>query len=208
MKQYKNADGTRAKNVYVNSAITLIGQIVQILLGFIVRRLFIRYLGNSYLGYDSVFSNILQMLNIADLGISVAVTSFMYVPLAKKEQEAINALMYLYKRVYQMIGVFVLALGVIVSVFLPVLIPDAACSAAALRFYFYISLAGTVSTYYLSYKRTLLVADQKSYIAMLVDTIVFIVISLLQIILLICAPDYALYLVSVILKNIAANIII
>lgn len=60
----------------------------------------------------------------------------MYVPLAKKEQEAINALMYLYKRVYQMIGVFVLALGVIVSVFLPVLIPDAACSAAALRFYF------------------------------------------------------------------------
>lgn len=98
MKQYKNADGTRAKNVYVNSAITLIGQIVQILLGFIVRRLFIRYLGNSYLGYDSVFSNILQMLNIADLGISVAVTSFMYVPLAKKEQEAINALMYLYKR--------------------------------------------------------------------------------------------------------------
>lgn len=67
MKQYKNADGTRAKNVYVNSAITLIGQIVQILLGFIVRRLFIRYLGNSYLGYDSVFSNILQMLNIADL---------------------------------------------------------------------------------------------------------------------------------------------
>ncbi len=208
MKQYKDADGTRAKNVYVNSAITLIGQIVQILLGFIVRRLFIRYLGNSYLGYDSVFSNILQMLNIADLGISVAVTSFMYVPLAKKEQEAINALMYLYKRVYQMIGVFVLALGVIVSVFLPVLIPDAACSAAALRFYFYISLAGTVSTYYLSYKRTLLVADQKSYIAMLVDTIVFIVISLLQIILLICAPDYALYLVSVILKNIAANIII
>ena len=147
MKQYKNADGTRAKNVYVNSAITLIGQIVQILLGFIVRRLFIRYLGNSYLGYDSVFSNILQMLYIADLGISVAVTSFMYVPLAKKEQEAINALMYLYKRVYQMIGVFVLALGVIVSVFLPVLIPDAACSAAALRFYFYISLAGTVSTY-------------------------------------------------------------
>ena len=61
MKQYKNADGTRAKNVYVNSAITLIGQIVQILLGFIVRRLFIRYLGNSYLGYDSVFSNILRI---------------------------------------------------------------------------------------------------------------------------------------------------
>lgn len=83
-----------------------------------------------------------------------------------------------------------LALGVIVSVFLPVLIPDAACSAAALRFYFYISLAGTVSTYYLSYKRTLLDGDQKSYIAMHVDTIVFIVISLLQIILLICGACY------------------
>lgn len=84
MKQYKNADGTRAKNVYVNSAITLIGQIVQILLGFIVRRLFIRYLGNSYLGYDSVFSNILQMLNIADLGISVGCHQFYVCATCKK----------------------------------------------------------------------------------------------------------------------------
>lgn len=90
-----------------------------------------------------------------------------------------------------MIGVFVLGLGVTVSVFLPVLIPDAACSAAALRFYFYISLAGTVSTYYLTYKRTLLVADQKSYIVMHVDTIVFIVIFIAADYIIVCAPDYA-----------------
>ena len=208
MRQYENTDSTRTKNVYLNSIITLMGQIVQIILGFLVRRLFIISLGNSCLGYESVFSNILQMLNIADLGISVAVTSFMYVPLARKEYEVITALMYLYKRIYQVIGVLVLALGMVVAVFLPVLIPDAACSAAELRLYFYISLTGTVSTYYLSYKRTLLSADQKSYFAMMVDTVIFIVVSVFQLLLLYISPNYAVYLISVIVKNIAANLII
>lgn len=208
MREKEKISSIRTKNVYLNSTIALTGQIVQIILGFLVRRLFILSLGNSYLGYESVFSNILQMLNIADLGISVAVTSFMYVPLARREYDAVTALMYLYKRVYQVIGIFVLVLGMAVSVFLPVLISDAACSTAELRFYFYISLAGTVSTYYLSYRRTLLTADQKSYFVMLVDTALFIIMSVLQLFLLSYHPSYVLYLITVVLKNITANIII
>ena len=60
---------SRTKTVYINSSVTLISQIFQVILGFVIRKLFIDYLGVEYLGYNSVFANILQMLNLADMGI-------------------------------------------------------------------------------------------------------------------------------------------
>ncbi len=186
----------------------LIGQVLQIFAGFFVRRLFLMHLGENYLGYESVFSNILQMLNMADLGISVAVTAFLYRPLSEKNDDAVRALMYLYKRIYQVIGVAVLLLGAGVSLILPVLIPDAVCAVWELRVYFYIALAGTASTYYLSYKRTLLLADQKSYIVMMVDTLVFLGASVCQALLLLFYPSYPLYLVIAAGRNLISNVII
>lgn len=199
---------SRAKNVYLNSGIALIGQILQILAGFIVRRMFLLYLGKNYLGYESVFANILQMLNTADIGISVAITAFLYQPLARQDNDAITALMYLYKRIYQVIGAIVLVFGIGVSFLLPILIPDADCSAAMLRVYFFVSLFGTVFTYYLAYKRTLLLADQKSYLVMLIDTIVYLAASLCQIAILRWQPDYLLYLLTVIARILISNAII
>lgn len=96
---------SRTKVVYMNSLVTLLGQIVQIILGFIIRKLFINSLGVIYLGYNSVFLNLLQMLNLADLGIGIAITSFLYKPLALGNQKQVAALMYMYKRIYQILGV-------------------------------------------------------------------------------------------------------
>ncbi len=198
----------RTKTIVINSSVTLAAQICQILLGFFIRKIFIGTLGMTYLGYNSVFSNILQMLNLADLGIGVAVTSYLYKPLAEKNRPRIAALMYLYKKMYQIIGLTVLIVGIVVSFFLKALIPDAECSIAYLRVLFYINLLGTVSTYFLAYKRTLLIADQKSYIANIVDTTVFFLISGLQIFILYFAPSYILYLIVLVVKNIISNIIL
>ena len=90
----------RTRTIYINSIVTLFSQIVQIVLGFLLRKIFINTLGINYLGYNSVFLNILQMLNLADLGVGVAITSFLYKPLAEKNHGRINALMYLYKFLY------------------------------------------------------------------------------------------------------------
>lgn len=51
----------------------------------------------EYLGYNSVFVNILQMLNLADLGIGVAITSYLYKPLAQNDNARITAIMGIYK---------------------------------------------------------------------------------------------------------------
>lgn len=199
---------SRAKMIYLNSIVTLFGQILQILLGFIVRKIFINSLGVEYLGYNSVFLNILQMLNLADLGIGVAITSFLYRPLAIGDKKHISTLMYIYKRIYNMLGIVIFILGIIFSMFLQFLIPDSRCSIWYLRILFYINLIGAVSTYYLAYKRTLLIADQKSYITSFIDSSSYIIMSIMQGVLLIFYPNYVIYLILTIVKNILSNFII
>lgn len=201
-------ENDRTKTVYINSTVTLLCQVLQILLGFIVRKIFIDSLGVAYLGYNSVFTNILQMLNLADMGIGVAITSFLFKPLTDGNKARVSALMYLYKKIYNIIGFIVLSIGLVVSVFLGTLIPDATCSIGYLRILFYINLSGTVSTYFLAYKRTLIIANQKSYITNLVDMIMFFSISCIQIICLLTAPNYIIYLILQIAKNIISNIIV
>lgn len=196
------------KLVYKNTIITLFTQIARLLLQFILQKIFIATLGIAYLGYNSVFTSILQMLNMADLGIGVAITSFLYKPLAEDNQEHISVLMHIYKSVYHFIGVGVALIGGIISIFLPTLIPDAACSNSYLRSLFIINLVGTVSTYFLAYKRTLVIAKQKSYFTNSVDLCVNLVGTALQICFLLIYPSYIVYLVISIAKNIVSNIII
>lgn len=87
-----------------------------------------------------------------------------------------------------------------------ILIPDATCSIWYLRLLFYINLIGTVSTYFLAYKRTLLIADQKAYLTNIIDTVINFAVSTLQIVSLILAPNYIVYLSLNIAKNIISNI--
>lgn len=199
----------RITTVYKNSIITLAVQLVQILIGFIVRKVFIETLGVEYLGYNSVFSNILQMLNFADLGIGVAITSFLYKPLAENNVQRVATLMTLYKKIYQVVGTIVLVAGIIASFFVGWLIPDATViSLGYLKLLFIINLSGTVATYFLAYKRTLLIADQKSYVINITDGVLFVIFSLVQIFTLRRFHSYIVYLVLNIIKTVISNIIL
>lgn len=201
-------ENSRTKAAYLNFAVTLITQVLQILLGFVVRKIFIDTLGLAYLGYNSVFTNLLQILNLADLGIGVAITSFLFKPLTEGDKDRVAALMYIYKKIYSLLGLLVFCIGIFMSFFLEILIPDATCSIGYLRILFYINLAGTVSTYFLAYKRTLLIADQKSYLTNFVDAVMYFVVSILQIIFLFVVPNYIIYLILQVAKNIVSNIIL
>lgn len=204
----KKTSNSRIKNIYLNSTVAIITQVIQIFMAFVIRKFFIDTLDIKYLGYNSVFSNILQMLNLAELGIGVAITSFLYEPLASGDEVRISALMRIYKKIYCIVGIVVLLIGVTISFFLNGIIPDATCDLAYLRVLFLINLLGTVSTYFFAYKRTLIVADQKAYIANFVDTIVSLCISICQIILLLTVPNYIVYLVLNIAKNTISNLIL
>ena len=196
------------KYIYKNTLVTLLSQIIRILLGFILQRVFINTLGVKYLGYNSVYSNILQMLNLADLGVGVAVTSFLYKPLAENNKTKIKALMYLYKKIYFIIAFVVLFAGSLITILIPAIIKDAECSNYYLRIYFIINLVAVVSTYFFSYKRTLLIAEEKSYFTNYVDMILNIICSVVQIIALNIFSDFVIYLVINVIKNIISNLFI
>ena len=199
---------TRAKTVYINSIVAVSARMIQIILGFFVRKVFVQSLGASFLGYEAVFSNILQMLNLADLGIGVAITSFLFKPLSESDSRGIAALLNLYKKIYRIIGICIVFVGIVISVFLGLIVPDAEIGIWDLRILFYISLMSSASTYFLAYKRILLSADQKAYIINSVDSAASAVFSIAQIVALSIAPDYRFFLILNVLKSVASNVII
>lgn len=203
MAEFIMKKDSRVGKIYANSIFSLIYQIIKILLAFGVRKIFILELGANYLGYNAVFVNILDLLNVADLGIGVAITSFLYLPLAKNDMKTVHTLMHLYKKIYMYIGIIVFFLGIIVSFFLSFLIPDA--NEYYIYAYYYVNLLGTVSTYYLAYKRTLLIADQKAYINSIIDSLSFIFMSILQILVLCIFHSFLVYLVIKVMCSLISN---
>ena len=198
----------RTKRTIINSTFNICSQIVQLLLSFIIRNLFIKYIGIEYLGLNGLFSNILSALNLADLGIGAAITYHLYKPLAINDTRQINGLMRFYKKTYYSIGSVILIIGSILMFFVQYLIKDQTHEISFLRVIFLIQLLGTASTYFLAYKRTLLFADQKNYLAAIIDTSVSIIMMVVRVVTLLIFKSYVIYLVMILVQNILANIII
>lgn len=154
---------SRTKNSIRNIIFSLGFQLVTIGLSFVNRTIFIWILGVNYLGISGLFSDILSMLSLADLGFSVALTYSMYEPLANHDYDRLAALINLYRKVYRIIALAVTVIGLALIPFLKYLvrldkpIPD-------LNLYYILFLANTVASYLVVYKTAILTADQKEYV--------------------------------------------
>ena len=112
----------RTKNATRNIIWGIIEKIVTILMPFICRTVFIKVLGAEYLGLNSLFSSILQVLSISELGIGTAIVFSMYKPIAEDDKDSLCALLNVYKKVYQIIGTVILVVGLAILPVLPKLI--------------------------------------------------------------------------------------
>lgn len=200
--------GEKMGVVIKNAGVAIVVQIITLLFRFVLQAVLVENLGIEYLGYNAVFTNILQMLNMADLGVGVAVTSFLYKPISEENILHVRVLMHIYKRIYHLIGYIVLGIGILIVIILPIIIPDAKCSYSYLRVAFLVYLLGTVSTYFLSYKRTLVIAQQKSYYTNIIDLIMNVVCTIIQIYILYHMKNYLLFLLLIVGRNIVSNLII
>lgn len=160
---------------------------------FIVRTVFIKVLGEEYLGLDGLFTNILLMLSITELGVSNAINFSLYEPLAKKDYKKVSSLMSFYKKAYKIIGTLVIILGLIIMLFLDEIvttdIPD-----INIYFIYLIYLFDTANLYFISYKETLIIADQNNYQLVKYNFITYLAMYILQIIALIVTHSFVLYL--------------
>ena len=156
----------RTKNASRNIFYGVILKAYQILFPFIMRTAIIYILGTQYLGLNSLFSSILQVLNLAELGVGSAMVYSMYKPIAEDDKDTICALMLLYKKYYRIIGLVILAGGMLLLPFLPRLVKTDTIPANIDIYILYgLNLATTVLTYWLfAYKNCLLSAFQRTEI--------------------------------------------
>ena len=200
--------GSRVKNSLRNSFWGATTNIVITFLNFIVRTIFIKVLGNEYLGINGLFTNILYVLNFAELGIGHAIIYNLYKPVAENDKERIKTLVNLYKRIYFIIGLLVLGLGLLVLPFMNFIIKETPDIKESLSLIYLIYLLETTCVYFFGYKRSLLLVYQKNYINSLIDLICSVLKSLIQTFILIYTKDYMLYLLVFLLSTLVSNIYI
>lgn len=191
------------KNVGIGSAL----QIFALLLSFITRSIFLKLLGIEYLSVDGLFGNILTILNFTELGIGGAIMYSLYKPIAENDYEKIGALMNLFRQAYRYIACTILVLGLCVIPFLTSIIKDVPQVQESLSLLYVLFLLNTVCTYIYGYKKSLLIADQKNYVVLIIYQIVHTCQIAMQIVILFISHNYILYLLILICCTLANNII-
>ena len=189
-----------------NSSVGVITHIVNAALSFVARTIFIRVLGVEYLGISGLFSNILTMLALSDLGIYTVMTYSLYKPIAKDDKPMIAALIHYFQRLYNIVGIAVLCIGVSLIPFLPKLVNDTSLTFYELSKYYIILLLNSVVSYFAISRSTLFRADQKVYIVRIISTISTFAMHIAQIVLLIAFKNFTIYLASQVIFTLGSNI--
>lgn len=198
----------KTKNAARNMAFGFIQKIVNMAMPFITRTVMIYVLGAGYLGLNSLFSSILQVLNLAELGVGSAMIYSMYKPIADDDSKKICALMRLYKIYYRVIGVVILIAGLLLIPFIPILVKKDLPVGINIYILYLMNLASTVLSYWLfAYKNCLLYAHQRNDVIDKTSTIVICVQQFVQLVVLYLFRNYYYYLIIVITAQIAKNLI-
>jgi O-antigen/teichoic acid export membrane protein len=197
----------RTKKTIINTMVGLISALITTILSFFLNRVFLSTLGLDYLGLNGIFSNALGMLSLTELGIGLAISYELYEPLARNDSRKVSALMNLYKKAYYIIAIITFIVGLFVGIFICTTAKTTEISFSERLIYFTLFLANNCCTYLLSYKRTLLEADQKGYIISAITSFATIIATIAKIAVLYCFSSYVLYIVISIVQTLSINVI-
>ncbi len=153
-----------------------------------------------------LFSNIVSMLSLAELGFGVAVTTLLYKPLQEKNIEYIKSIIKFTKKIFYFVAGFMLLAGIFASFFIDSIIKDSPFDPVEIRWFFLLFLASSVVSYFNSDKLILLIADQKQYFEKIVTTIASLTLVVVQIVVSIITRNFYFFLLVQIFITIAQNI--
>lgn len=197
---------TRTKSSLRNVSVSLIFQIVTIILNYVCRYVFVKTLSEEYLGVNGLFSNILTVFSLAELGIGSAIVYAMYKPIAENDEEKIKKYMNFYKKCYHVIALIVFILGLILLPNLHIFIEEN--NIANLNLIYFLYLLDSVFSYLFVYKSSILNAMQKNYICNYYQIIGKIMMTILMSLSLIIFKNFIVYLVIQISFKLLVNIAI
>jgi len=188
---------SRSANSFKNIVTMYLSQILVIVLNFVTRTVFVYTLGEEYLGVNGLFTNLLSMFSLAELGVGTAIIFKLYKPIEEHNEPRIIALMKLFKKVYTVIGWVVAGLGLLCIPFLPYIIEDYETFEKlginpifVLMLYIFNSAS---SYWFFAYKQAIVRAHQKTYLLTLWGYGISIVAAAAQIFALLVTKDFILY---------------
>lgn len=192
----------RIKNTFLNTVTGVLGKLISLILGFVSRTLFIYIMGQEYLGLNGLFTNILSMLSLAELGFGSAVVFSLYKPIHEKDTIKIQQLMCFYKSTYRKIGMLIGAVGIILLPFLRYIVNFPQNVDINFQLVYILFLLNNVSSYlFFGYRRTFVTASQKQYMLRLYDYMNSFILCVGQILILLVTHNYILYLITNFLVN-------
>ena len=181
------------------------------ILKFVTRTVFIHTLGKQYLGINGLFTNILQMLSLTELGLARALNFQLYKPLAERNEDRVRVLMKFYKEAYRLIGLTIIGIGVCLIPLLPVLIKDydslSVLGINAVLIYLLYLMQNATTYLFFAYKSALIKADQKEYKLTITSYGITIASYVAQMLILVFLHSFLLYTAVLIVFNIFQNLI-
>ncbi len=197
----------RTKKSIRNVIIAMIMNVFTVVIGLISQKVFLEIMNTEYLGINGLFNNIISMLGIAELGIGAAIIYNLYKPIASNDKEKIKSLMRFYRTSYRVIALIVLLLGLLILPFLPIIVGTVEITENIYIIYL-MFLIDIVFSYLLTYKRSILYANQENYIINLVHIFYLVIMNVLQMVLLVLTKNYYIYLFIKILMRLLENIVL
>lgn len=191
----------------MNSVMSIGALLLKTIITFLVRTMFIFTFGKTILGFNAVMTNVLTILSLAELGVGTSMSFYLYKPIVNQDNELIKSYLVNFRKLYRIIATVV---GIIGIAIIPIV--DNLVNAKHLNFNIEIAyllfLLNTIASYLLNYKRSILIADQKNYITLMLDLISFLVVSVLQIISMIYLQNFYIHLILQVVGTIIGNILI
>ena len=197
----------RKKKSLLNIISSLGSYFVTSIFTLITQAFIVKILGIEYSGINGLFTNVITMLSVAELGIGETIIFKLYEPIAKKDTEKIKSWMDFYKLCYRYVAIAVTIIGLLIIPILPVMVGKVSIKDNITLLYL-ITLIDCIFSYVMTYKRSLLYADQKNYIIMNVHMGYMAFMNITQIIVLVLFKDYVIYLSVKIIYRILENLIL
>ena len=201
------ADSSRTRNSFINMLASAMANIVSVLLGIIARRYFVLILGDEMQGLNGLYTNVISMLSVVELGMGSAIIYNLYKPIEQDDKETIRSLMAFYRKGYHIIGLVVAAIGLRIIPILPFFIKEVTVDINTTIIYLFF-LADAVFSYFLSYKRSIFYAKQENYIVQIIHIVCMTVMKIVQTVILYITRNYYIYLAVMVMLRVVENVII
>lgn len=179
-------------------------------LNFIYRAFLVKYIGIEYVGLNAALLNIVALLSLTELGVSQAISYFLYKPLKNKDNLEIRTILKFLRKIYLIIGIVNIVMAMIMVLFIDDIIKlSGNITAENLVFFFLLYAISSIIPYFFSYKRILIIADQKNYEILPRITLIKFFDITIKVIILYFFKSYLFVLISqvffVIIENIVVN---